>query len=270
MIVLPIIYSDNQLSNFKSFVLNHSGEKEILKLLKEKLKIIQQAEWIPSVSLFEDNPKDVGDSLEAFLGIKVNNLPTPDFMGQIEIKSKRLQAKTLDSLFGKVPDWEISNYKSVLEIVKQFGYIKPDKGPMKRLYNDITSYPNNQGLYMDPSDKKSQLWQKFNRDGLQENVCAWWYSTVRNTLEVKHPSTLWVNAEVARLDGKYHFKYISFELTNRPIFSEFLRLIRENIIIYDWKSRINLNGTSVRNHGPGFRIIPKHKELLFGSLLQIT
>jgi len=270
LIVIPVSDNENQFSIFSKYIIDNSGEQEILRLLNEKLKIIKEVKWIPSVSPFKDNPKDVGDSLEAFLGIKVNNLTTPDFMGKIEIKSKRFQANSLNSLFGKVPDWEISNYKSVLGIVERFGYIKTEKGSMKRLYNNIYSKPNTQGLYMDPMDEKSQLWQKFNQNNVQENVCAWWYSTIRKSLETKHPTTLWVDAEVDKIDNHFHFKYVGFELSSRPIFSEFLRLIRENIIIYDWKSRINLNGTSVRNHGPGFRIIPKHKELLFGSLLQIT
>jgi len=270
LIVIPVTDSENQLSIYSKYITDNSGEQEILRLLKEKLEIIQKVKWIQSVSPYKDNPKDVGDSLEAFLGIRVNNLTTPDFMGQIEIKSKRFQANSLNSLFGKVPDWEISNYKSVLEIVKHFGYIKAEKGLMKRLYNNIYSKPNTQGLYMDPIDEKSQLWQKFDRNNVQEDVCAWWYSTIRESLETKHPTTLWVDAEVSKIDEKFHFKYMSFELSNRPIFSEFLRLIRKDIIIYDWKSRINPNGTSVRNHGPGFRITPKHKDLLFSSLLKIT
>ena len=138
---------------------------------------------------------------------------------------------------------------------------------MKKLYNDIYSTPNSQGLYLFPDDEDEKLLQNFMQNNLEEEVCAWRYSTIRKSLLEKHPATLWVKAKVDKIDNKFHFKYIEFELSNRPNFSEFIRLIRFDKIIYDWKAKIKLNGTSVRNHGPGFRIKPKDKNLLFNSLI---
>ena len=130
LIVIPFSDTKGQLASFSVYAKKYSGETEILSLLKEKLVQVKAVGWIESVSPYVDNPKDVGDTLEKALGIKVNNLNTPDFMGKIELKAKRSKAKTLDTLFGKVPDWEISKYKSVLSIVERFGYIS-DGYPMK-------------------------------------------------------------------------------------------------------------------------------------------
>lgn len=268
LIVIPFSNTKNQLSTFTNFAKEQSGETEILSLLKIKLNEIKETGWIESVSPLSDNPKDVGDTLESAMGVNVNNLPTPDFMGKIELKSKRKQAKTLDTLFGKVPDWDISNFKSVLSIVKKFGYLSGDY-PMKRLYNDIYSTPNTQGLYNLPDDDNERLYQKYKMNNVEEDVCAWRYSTIRNSLMEKHPTTLWVKADIKQIEGRFHFKYIEFELSNRPNFSEFIRLIKLDKIIYDWKSKIKLNGTSIRNHGPGFRIKPKDKKLLFNSLIEL-
>ncbi|MFK7978933.1 MAG: MvaI/BcnI family restriction endonuclease, partial [Saprospiraceae bacterium] len=186
LIVLPLSAVEGQLENFTQFAKKYSGETEILTLLQKKLGELKTSGWIQSVSPLVDNPKDVGDTLEAALGIQVNNLKTPDFMGKIEVKAKRSKAKTLDTLFGKVPDWEISNYKSVLSIVERFGYIS-EGYPMKRLYNDIKSSPNTQGLYSFPDDKTGKLFQKYQKNNQEEEVCAWWYSTIRKALNTKHP-----------------------------------------------------------------------------------
>lgn len=266
LIVLPFSAVEGQLEKFTQFAKKYSGETEILTLLQNKLKEIRASGWIQSVSPLVDNPKDVGDTLEAAMGIQVNNLKTPDFMGEIELKAKRSQARTLDTLFGKVPDWEISNYKSVLSIVERFGYISAGY-PMKRLYNDIKSSPNTQGLYSMPDDEKGKLFQKYKKNNQEEDVCAWWYSTIRKALNTKHPTTLWVKADRKILDGKFHFNFKEFELSTRPNFFEFIKLILEDKIIYDWKAKIKLNGTSIRNHGPGFRIKSKDKKQLFNSLI---
>lgn len=266
LLILPFSNTQGQFERFTHYVKENSGEIKILDLLNQKLTFVKNSGWILSVSPYVDNPKDVGDTLEKAMGIEVNNLKTPDFMGRIELKSKRAQAKTLDTLFGKVPDWEISKYKSVLSIVERFGYITEDY-PMKRLYNDIKSIPNSQGLYSFPDDKKGKLFQRYDLAGEKEEVCAWWYSTIRNSLLAKHPTTLWVKADRIKIEDKFHFKFKAFELSTRPNFSEFIRLIRQDKIIYDWKSKIKLNGTSIRNHGPGFRIKSRDKKQLFSSLI---
>lgn len=268
LVCIPLEIDGKQLESYTQFARSQSGEDEILTILRTKLHEVKMSGWIESVSPLFDAPKDVGETLESAMGVKVNNLQTPDFMGKIELKAKRSKARTMDSLFSKVPDWDISNYKSVLDIVARFGYLNND-WPMKRLYNDIRSSPNAQGLYNWPDDKESVLYQKFSMDDNEEDVCAWRYSTVRKALVEKHPTTLWVEAKTNVIDGKHHFKYDAFELSSRPNFSEFIRLIRQDKVIYDWKAKIKPNGTSIRNHGPGFRISPKNRVLLFNSLIQL-
>jgi hypothetical protein len=195
-------------------------------------------------------------------------LKTPDFLGKIEIKSKREAAGTLDSLFSRVPEWDISKYQSVYDIVNDFGYI--NKGDdVKRLYNDIKSTPNSQGLYLLPDDNQLVLFQNYKKDDIEKDVCAWRYQTIKEQLNAKHPSTLWVGAQQKIIANEIHFKYVTFELTSKPLFAEFTTLIRRDKIIYDWKARLQRTGKAVRNHGPGFRIKPSEKHLLFKELIDL-
>ncbi|MES2704076.1 MAG: MvaI/BcnI family restriction endonuclease [Bacteroidota bacterium] len=266
LIVIPLTKNEKLEEHLNRIFPKPEDENATLLLLKAQLLKIRQGGWIRSISRHLNAPKDVGETLENFIGIPINNLKTPDFLGKIELKSKRDQVSTLDSLFSRVPDWDISNYKSVYDIVNKFGYIN-EGDVCKRLYNDIKSTPNTQGLYLSPDDDKSVLYQKFSKEEAEDEVCAWRYETVKNQLETKHPSTLWVGAEQTIIDGEYYFKYTSFELSTRPLFTQFITLIRRDKIIYDWKARIKPIGKAVRNHGPGFRIKPKDKKLLFKSLI---
>ncbi|MFD0751412.1 MvaI/BcnI family restriction endonuclease [Mucilaginibacter calamicampi] len=241
-----------------------------LEKLKEKLILVKTAGWIKSVSPFSNAPKDAGETLEKFMGIAINNLKTPDFLGKIELKSKRDKAGTMDTLFGRVPDWDISKYKTVYDIVDKFGYVS-EGGHAKRLYNDIKSIPNAQGLYLVPDDLKSILYQNYSKNGACDDVCAWRYNTVKDQLHAKHPSTLWVGAEERiTIEGEYEFKFNKFELTSRPLFAEFITLIKTDKIIYDWKAKIKDTGKGVRNHGPGFRVKPSHKGQLFKELIDLS
>lgn len=268
LIVIPLVETSNLENNLRKIFPNSDLESSVLILLKSKLLEIKKQKFIKSVSGASNAPKDVGETLEKFMGVPINNLKTPDFMGHIEIKSKREQAGTLDSLFSRVPEWDISKYKSVYDIVNRFGYIN-EGDTVKRLYNDIKSTPNRQGLYLAPNDQESILYQKYLKEMEEDEVCAWNYATIKTQLEIKHPTTLWVEAKPHIKYGEYYFEYLSFELSSRPLFSQFITLIRRDKIIYDWKSRIKSTGKGVRNHGPGFRIKPIDKKLLFKNIISL-
>jgi hypothetical protein len=266
LIAIPVrdVPSINQ--NIKN-VLGDPEESEVVVKLKKQLSVLRSIGNIESISPNKRAPKDVGMTLEHFLGIKVNSLKTPDYLGKIEIKSKRDDSKK-DSLFSKVPDKEISNYKKVKDIIQKFGYY--DKVNERiALYNDITTKPNNQGLYLFPANDDLILYQKFRKDGSEDEVCAWYYETLKKSLEIKHPTTLWVDAqETLNTEGKIQFKYKNFELTTKPVFSEFISLIERDLINFDWKGHIK-NGKK-RDHGPGFRIDKVNRKYLFKSLINIT
>lgn len=265
LIVIPITSVGKISQSIGELFEDPENEKIILEL-KKKLRILKDLGAIESLTPYQRAPKDVGLTLERYLGVNVNSLRTPDYLGKIELKSKR-QGKTKDSLFSKVPDKEISKYSSVRMIIEKFGVI--DNQGRKALYNDIVTTPNSHGLYLAPDNDKMILYQKYDLNSMKDDVCAWHYETLRCALETKHPTTLWVDAhEDIDADGKITFSYEDFELTTKPVFSEFISLISRDLINFDWKGHIH-NGKK-RDHGPGFRIDKVNRKLLFKTLIKIT
>lgn len=265
LIAIPI-KSITKIENTILQVFKDPENEEIISDLRKKLKILKEKGPIESVDPTTSSPKDVGLTLERYLEVKVNSLKTPDYLGKIELKAKR-QGKTKDSLFSKVPDRDISKYQTTKKIIEKFGIL--DSQNRIALYNNIITKPNSHGLYLNPNNDKLILFQNYLLNDIADDVCSWHYSTLQKALETKHPTTLWVDAIEEKSDrGIISFRYIDFELTTKPVFSEFISLIERDLINFDWKGHIT-NGKK-RDHGPGFRIDKINRKLLFKTLINIT
>lgn len=265
LIAVPIKSIARIRESINSVFEDPENTKVIIRLKKE-LNILKAIKGVESISPYTRAPKDVGLTLEHFLGVKVNSLKTPDYLGKIELKSKR-EGKTKDSLFSKVPDKDISKYKTARIIFEKFGVL--DSQNRKALYNNIITKPNSHGLYLVPDNENLILYQNYNLNFIEDEVCAWHYKTLRSALETKHPTTLWVDAkEEVNDEGKITFTYKNFELTTKPIFSEFISLIERDLINFDWKGHIK-DGKK-RDHGPGFRIDKANRKFLFKTLIAIS
>jgi hypothetical protein len=263
LIVIPINSCLNE-QNLSS-VFDDITKNETVIQLRKKLESLTYSNFIESVSLYSRAPKDVGLTLERFLNVKVNSLKTPDYLGKIELKSKR-DGQTKDSLFSKIPDKDISKYKTVKDIILEFGY-RDEENDRIALYNNIITKPNTQGLYLEVNNDKLILFQKYSNNKEFDDVCAWHYKTLKDALETKHPTTLWVEADEMVIDNKIHFRYKNFELTTKPVFTEFISLIERDLINFDWKGHVK-DGKK-RDHGPGFRISKQNRKFLFKTLINI-
>lgn len=250
---------------------------EILSKLENELNIIKNKGWIDSCNPNTKIDKDVGLTLESELGILPNSFGIPDFLGQIELKSKRKQTKTLSSLFAKTPDWNEStkyynteyDYLGAGYYLLEFG-IESQKHPgFKTLYVTVSSVPNRQGMYLETNDKREVLFQHFTRYGNILASCIWDYSVLKNSLLKKHKKTVWIIADERNEKGRWQFKYESFEFSEKPSFNQFISLIPLNIITLDWTHRIFPDGTQYNDHGFLFRIKPDYRELLFSSIRPI-
>jgi len=234
--------------------------------LTELLQSIN-GQWVPSISPSTIKPRDVGETLEKALGLNINNLASADFKGEIEIKTKRTNSKTKDTLFSKVPDWTISPIGSASNMIIKYGYLVSDgskyDGYMS-LFVTVSNIPNKQNLFMADDADNAHILQLQSPD---EIVCRWKYDTLRDTLYSKHPKTVWISADEKRIDGSWHFAYNidEIELTERPIFAQFVSLIGQGIITYDWRGRVMPDKTKYRDHGHCFRIVPSHRHRLFGT-----
>jgi hypothetical protein len=139
----------------------------------------------------------IGRTLETLLGIAMNSSKAPDYKG-IEIKSFRDGRGTRKTLFAKVPDWNLSKFKSSTEILNQFGY---KRGDDFKLYCTVSTLkPNSQGLFLRIDEKLDQLVETSQE--LKIGDFAIWQLTVLHAeLKKKHKETFWVSADSLTIDG---------------------------------------------------------------------
>ena len=117
--------------------------------LKEKLSEINRMGYI--VSKRKGNT-GIGYTLETLLGLKENNLKTPDFE-KIELKSQRKGVSNPVTLFTfNRGVWKIKQR----ELIEKYGYIDTNDRPS--LYCKVASRPNNQGLSMKVEQENVRLY----------------------------------------------------------------------------------------------------------------
>jgi hypothetical protein len=229
----------------------------------KSLYSIHNGSWIESCSPFKSSPKDVGETLESLLGLDANSSRKADLNDVIEIKSKRKGSGTKSSLFSMVPNWKNSPVNSSKSMILNYGYHSDAHPGYKDLYVTVSGKPNNQGLFLQNDHDENILTQMHINDGI---TCLWNHEDVKNRLWEKHPNTIWVDAEEKIIDGKIHFRYNNtMKFTSNPIFSQFLTLVDTNLITFDWRGKVKPDGTKYRDHGHGFRIGPKNRNLLFSD-----
>ncbi|MBU1130517.1 MvaI/BcnI restriction endonuclease family protein [Patescibacteria group bacterium] len=105
-----------------------------LKEIKNKLEKIKAMGFIKSRRAHDTG---IGKTLEDYLEIKENNIALPDF-GVMELKSQRIKASSMLTLFTKSPDG-ITN----AEIRERFGYPDPEYPKLKIIHQTINNGKDN-------------------------------------------------------------------------------------------------------------------------------
>ena len=202
----------------------------------------------------------VGRTLETLLGVDMNSRREPDYKG-IELKSFREIRGNRKTLFGKVPNWKLSKFKSSKEILEQFGC---QRGEDFKLYCTLSALKaNSQGLSLRLDENDNNLVE------CSENVnigdfAIWQLASLHTELKKKHKETFWVAADPCVIDGAEHFLFKEIEHTRSPIVSQFDLLLGQGIITLDHLIKRRSNG-QVSEKGPLFKIKPDKLDLLFPS-----
>ncbi len=269
VIVVPLvkdIFNSNTLSNYFGSPDDDIVKKELIDLMKT----IARKKFILSVSPSKKFAKDVGETFERELNIHPNCDKLADFKGQIELKAKRSNVKTRDTLFSMVPDWSNSPIGGSNQMIQQFGYPSRKYEDFLDLYVTVGNKPNAQGLFLVVDEEKEQIQQyHLSPNGKKTLTCFWEFNAVKERLYNKHKETMWIIADEQVIDGNISFHYFSAEYTRKPIFSSFLLLISSGIVTFDWRGRVRKDGTGYKDKGHCFRIAPKNRSLLFGETEQI-
>lgn len=275
LIAIPLIDYPEFEENIISFFGANEEEEEIVKEFKEKISVVKNKGWVLSVSPNKLNDKDIGDTLEHELGIKLNNLPLPDFKGVIEVKGKTLGSGTKDSLFSMVPDWKISPTTSANDMALNYGYSDNEYSGYNALFVTVGIKPNPQGLYLEVDDENEMVIQKCKKNGEITETCYWKFEDIKNKLFDKHPKTMWIVADKMFINKQIHFNYIKVQYTRDPIFSQFISLLKQGVITFDWRRRAKTDPDapsikkSKMDYGHGFRMDPSKRHLLFGETIDL-
>ncbi|MGL6167271.1 MAG: MvaI/BcnI family restriction endonuclease [Fusobacteriaceae bacterium] len=275
LLVIPLNLSEEIIKKTLStkFKAQNLLDNEIVKELVNKLKLLKAKGWIKSINPTGSkiDPRDVGDTLERELGIKPNNLISADYKGEIELKSKikTTKNKTSDTLFSCVPDWNKSKIKSSAEMILTYGY--PCKNQEKYpdfidLYVTVKNKANPQGLYLATEDSKEEIYQYHNID---KETCVWDYNSIEKKIKEKHPKTAWLVAETTKINDENYFRYVELEMTQNPLLSQFIMLINDGYLTFDWRGRVKSDGKNYKDKGHAFRLNPKYRNVLFGDLEKI-
>ena len=223
--------------------------------LKDKLSEIYQMGYI--VSKRKGNT-GIGYTLETLLGVKENNLKTPDF-DKIELKSQRKEASNRVTMFTfNRGVWKIKQR----DMIEKYGYVDTKNRPS--LYCTVDTRVNNQGLSVKVEHESVRL---YHIDG--NLIAEWTGERLIETFREKMPALVVVIANTRiNSDEKEEFWFDeSFYLT-QPNEDNLLDLIRQDKIIVDIRMHLREN-KSVRNHGTGFRIDEKFLNLCFGNREQL-
>ena len=230
-------------------------ESEIATELLNKLKTIAKKGYVKSVV---NSDTGIGRTIESLLGIKMNSSKSPDYKG-IELKSFRDSRNNRKSLFGKTPDWELSKFKSRVEILDAFGYW--EKGVF-RLYNTIRGTGRNaQGLILKIEDKKDWLVENSDRPEIGDFL-VWKLETLRKELLKKHKETFWIRADSKIEDNNEYFHFTEVEHTKNPMIDKFEILVETGAITLDYPIKRMSDG-KVIDKGCNFKLKSNCLDLLF-------
>ncbi|MGG4467386.1 MvaI/BcnI family restriction endonuclease [Paenibacillus alvei] len=275
LVAIPLVDYPEFEENIISFFGDNDDEEEIVKEFKDKISAVKRKGWVLSVSPNKLNDKDIGDTLERELGVNLNNLPLPDFKGEIEVKGKTLGSGTKDSLFSMVPDWKISPVKKANDMALYYGYSDNEYVGYNALFVTVGIKPNPQGLFLEVDEENEMIHQKCIKNGAIIDVCYWKFEDIKKKLFAKHPKTMWIVADKKVINKQIHFNYLKVQYTHGPIFSQFISLVQQGVITFDWRRRAKTDPNaqdipkSKMDYGHGFRMDPSKRNLLFGETIDI-
>lgn len=230
-------------------------ESEIAVELLNKLKTISKKGFIKSVV---NSDTGIGRTIEFLLGIEMNSSKAPDYKG-IELKSFRDARNNRKGLFGKTPNWDLSKFKSRVEILDTFGYWE---GGIFRLYNTMRGTGRNaQGLMLKIEYNKDWLVENSDRPEIGDFL-VWELEVLRKALLKKHKETFWIKAESKIEDNNEYFCFKEVEHTKNPMVDKFEILIETGAITMDYPIKRMPNG-KVIDKGCNFKLKSNCLDLLF-------
>lgn len=204
----------------------------------------------------------IGKTLEDLLGIHENNIQLPD-IGEIELKSKRINSQSMLTLATKAPLPRSVNKKLFLK------YKYKDQDGIYCLHS--TAYGsrcNPQGFRVVFQDNNIELQNR-------ENIKAYWPITVfDNILKSKSDKIVLVFAETAGKRGTVneYFHFTEAYLLSNLNINKFKHAIEEDKLKIDIRIGCYKSGKNIgkyHDHGTGFRISKRNFLYIYDNFEQL-
>lgn len=259
--------SDELLSRYEEKL--SAAINELFPLVKE----IMKSDPVPNYKgAGKQHYKDVGQTFEHLLNIKDNSDKRADYKNLIELKAKRVKAKSKDTLFSMVPNYNYASIKGSNEMIRTFGYPSNKYPDFIDLFVTVSTKENNQGLYLKVNENEEWIeqWYLNSQTGKKELTCVWLFNDIEKRLFDKHNTTLWCLAKEQIIDDTVYFDYFAAELSKRPSLSAFITLVKTGDIIFDWRGRVKENRTGYKDKGHAWRMKPTARKILFGEVEPVS
>ena len=224
--------------------------------LRQFLRELDKAGFVQSE---RSGPTGIGYTLEKWLGVSENNLPIPDIGGRVEIKTTRINANNLLTLFTfNRAVWQHPQQ----DIIRRWGYT--DSKGRAALYSTVSATePNAQKLQIVLPQEEDKLFLVHVPSG--ERLAAWDLLHMVGKFMVKFERLLFVLAHAHKKEGREEFHYNAASLLTEPSAQTFRKGFLSGKVFVDVRMHILPSG-SVRNHGTGFRLHEHDLPSLFGHI----
>lgn len=219
-----------------------------------RLKEIKEMGWIQT---HRAGNTGVGKTLEDLLEIKENNIAGPDHK-EFELKSARKNAKSLLTLFTKSPLPKSANAL----LLQKFGYPSARGNNKKELHTTVSTIKFNR-LKGKPGFKIKVFQNKISLISKSGEELGYWdKETLRRRFEEKYPGLIYVKAESREKGKNENFWFNEAYLLQGFNFSNFLKLVKEGVILVDIRIGQYSDGQP-HDHGTGFRVKTDKLDLCF-------
>lgn len=239
-----------------------------LTLLTQHLKEVK-GQWIPSSRIHNTG---IGKTLEDLILKQEDNLSLPDLDG-LEIKSQRLNSKSLVTLFTKSPTFPRGANT----------YLREKYGTEENTHKIIhtTIYGNKINNYKEKFGFKAEvdrINQKLNLNiydnigiELEKNKIHWSFQNLQNKFK-KIESIGYVTAAHKIKDGTEYFRFENITLLLEPTFENLINNLENGLIAIDLRLGIYRSGKrqgKTHDHGTGFRIKKENFDKLFNTVIYV-
>lgn len=236
--------------------------------IRQKGKEIAQSGWHQSL---RNGNTGVGYTYECLFGIPENNSPDADLFNSVEVKTHRLPARSMLSLFTlspKHPKFAPSLLLDKFGAYNDHGY--------KSLYTTIrgTNQNTNKKRYrfnlrVCRQQKKIFIEVRCIKSGLLMSGDVYYnFSDIKKSA-AKIEKLVLTGAKVSKINGVEYFQYSEPKLMVRSSFETLLSLIEQGIVRLDIRLgtyRTGKNAGKTRDHGAAFRIRHQNISELFSPL----